>query len=406
MRAEGAPGGVEPSESGRVETRELRINMGPQHPSTHGVLRLVLGVDGEKVLRAEPRVGYLHRGIEKLSENASYQQVITHIDRLDYISAITNEFAYCRTVERLLGITVPERAEYIRTIVAEMQRISSHLLWLATHALDIGAMTVFLYTFRERETILDLFEELTGARLNNNYMRIGGVSRDLSSHFIDTLYGFCDIFHDRIGEYDTLLRENRIWLGRTRDVAVISAEEAIDYGLSGPSLRGSGVNWDVRKAEPYGAYDKVDWRVPLGKRGDVYDRYWIRVEEMHQSAEIIRQCLDQLPEGPILVDDPKIVPPPKERMNQEIESLIHQFKLMTEGIRVPAGEVYCATEVPKGELGFYIVSDGSSRPYRVKIRAPSFVNLGAFDRLASGGFVADVIAVIGTIDIVLGECDR
>lgn len=389
-----------------METRELKINMGPQHPSTHGVLRLVLDVDGERVVKAEPKVGYLHRGIEKLGENASFQQVITHIDRLDYISAITNEFAYCRTVEKLLGITIPDRAEYIRTIVAEMQRISSHLLWLATHALDIGAMTVFLYTFRERETILDLFEELTGARLNNNYMRIGGVSRDISSFFIETLYKFCDEFPDRIKEYDILIRENRIWIGRTRGVAVISAEEAINYGLSGPTLRGSGVNWDIRKAEPYGAYDKVDWVVPLGENGDVYDRYWIRVEEMHQSKNIIRQCLDKLPAGPILVDDPKIVPPSKEKANAEIESLIHHFKLMTEGFKVPEGEVYCATEVPKGELGFYIVSDGSSRPYRMKIRAPSFVNLGAFNRLVNGGFIADVIAVIGTIDIVLGECDR
>ncbi|MDX1763963.1 MAG: NADH-quinone oxidoreductase subunit D, partial [bacterium] len=249
----------------KVPSETMRINMGPQHPSTHGVLRLVLDIDGEKVINAKPMVGYLHRGVEKLGENASYQQIITHIDRLDYISAITNEFAYCRAVEKLLGIEIPERAEYIRTIVAEMQRISSHLLWLATHALDIGAMTVYLYTFRERETILDLFEELTGARLNNNYMRIGGVSKDLSTFFIDTLYKFCDEFPERIKEYDTLIRQNRIWLSRTKGVAVISAEEAISYGLSGPTLRGSGVNYDVRKAEPYGAYDKVDWTVPLGE---------------------------------------------------------------------------------------------------------------------------------------------
>jgi len=384
----------------------MRINMGPQHPSTHGVLRLILDIDGEKVINAKPVVGYLHRGVEKLGENASYQQIITHIDRLDYISAITNEFAYCRAVEKLLGIEIPERAEYIRTIVAEMQRISSHLLWLATHALDIGAMTVYLYTFRERETILDLFEELTGARLNNNYMRIGGVSKDLSSFFIDTLYKFCDEFPGRIKEYDTLIRHNRIWLSRTKGVAVISAEEAVSYGLSGPTLRGSGVNYDVRKAEPYGAYDKVDWTVPLGEKGDTYDRYWIRVEELHQSNSIIRQCLDQLPDGPIIVDDPKIAPPAKEKMNTDIEALIHQFKLATEGMVVPAGEVYCGTEVPKGELGFYIVSDGTARPHRVKVRAPSFVHLGAFNRLAKGGYVADVVAVIGTIDIVLGECDR
>lgn len=390
----------------QIQTDEMRINMGPQHPSTHGVLRLVLDIDGEKVIRAKPIIGYLHRGIEKLSENASYQQVITHIDRLDYISAITNEFAYCRTVEKLLSITVPERAEYLRTIVAEMQRISSHLLWLATHALDIGAMTVYLYTFREREVILDLFEELTGARLNNNYMRIGGVSKDISSFFKETLYKFCDEFPGRIKEYDTLIRENRIWLNRTKGVAVISAEEAVSYGLSGPTLRGSGVNYDVRKVEPYGAYDKVDWVVPLGTEGDTYDRYWIRVEELHQSKNIIRQCLDQLPEGPIMVDDPKVASPSKEKMNTDIEALIHQFKLTTEGIIVPEGEFYCGTEVPKGELGFYIVSDGSAHPYRVKIRAPSFVHLGAMNRLASGGFVADVVAVIGTIDIVLGECDR
>jgi len=360
---------------------KLWINMGPQHPSTHGVLRLVLDVDGEKVLRAEPRVGYLHRGIEKLSENASYQQVITHIDRLDYISAITNEFAYCRTVERLLGITVPERAEYIRTIVAEMQRISSHLLWLATHALDIGAMTVFLYTFRERETILDLFEELTGARLNNNYMRIGGVSRDLSSHFIDTLYGFCDIFHDRIGEYDTLLRENRIWLGRTRDVAVISAEEAIDYGLSGPSLRGSGVNWDVRKAEPYSVYPEFDFDIPVYSEGDSYARYRVRMDEIEQSLRIIEQACDKIPDGPVQAKVPKALKP-------------------------PAGDYYHAVEAARGEFGVRIVSDGTTKAYRMKLRSPSYSNLSLFGEAAEGMLLADALALMGSLDLVIPEIDR
>lgn len=389
-----------------IRTEEMLLNMGPQHPSTHGVLRLVLELDGEKVLKATPHVGYLHRGIEKLSESRLYNQIIPLTDRFDYVASMTNNFAYVRAVEKLLQIKVPERAEYIRTIVAELQRIASHLLWLGTHAIDLGAMTVFFFCFRERELVLDLFEIICGARLTTSYYIPGGVRRDAASEFIDKAYKFIEIFPSRIDEYDTLIKNNRIWLGRTKGVGVISAEDAINFGLSGPTLRGSGVNYDIRKAEPYAAYDKVDFVVPLGKNGDVYDRYLIRVEEMRQSRMIIKQCLDKMPKGEFLINDPKIVLPPKKKTMTDIESLIHHFKLVTEGYKTPPGEVYCATEVPKGELGIYIVSDGSSRPYRMKVRAPSFVHLGAFDYMAKGHMIADVIAIIGTIDIVLGEVDR
>lgn len=389
-----------------IRTEEMLLNMGPQHPSTHGVLRLVLELDGEKVLKATPHVGYLHRGIEKLSESRLYNQIIPLTDRFDYVASMTNNFAYVRAVEKLLQIKVPERAEYIRTIVAELQRIASHLLWLGTHAIDLGAMTVFFFCFRERELVLDLFEIICGARLTTSYYIPGGVRRDAASEFIDKAYKFIEIFPSRIDEYDTLIKNNRIWLGRTKGVGVISAEDAINFGLSGPTLRGSGVNYDIRKAEPYAAYDKVDFVVPLGKNGDVYDRYLIRVEEMRQSRMIIKQCLDKMPKGEFLINDPKIVLPPKKKTMTDIESLIHHFKLVTEGYKTPPGEVYCATEVPKGELGIYIVSDGSNKPYRMKVKAPSFVHLGAFDYMAKGHMIADVIAIIGTIDIVLGEVDR
>ncbi len=389
-----------------IRTEEMLLNMGPQHPSTHGVLRLVLELDGEKVIKAIPHVGYLHRGIEKLSESRLYNQIIPLTDRFDYVASMTNNFAYVRAVEKLLSIKAPERAEYIRTIVAELQRIASHLLWLGTHAIDLGAMTVFFFCFRERELVLDLFEIICGARLTTSYYIPGGVRRDAASEFIDKAYKFTEIFPSRIDEYDTLIKNNRIWLGRTKGIGVISAEDAINFGLSGPTLRGSGVNYDVRKAEPYAAYDKIEFDVPLGKNGDVYDRYLIRVEEMRQSNRIIKQCLDKMPKGEFLINDPKIVLPPKKKTMTDIESLIHHFKLVTEGYKTPPGEVYCATEVPKGELGIYIVSDGSSRPYRMKVRAPSFVHLGAFEYMSRGHMIADIIAIIGTIDIVLGEVDR
>ena len=387
-------------------TEDLLLNMGPQHPATHGVLRVVLELEGEKVIKATPDLGYLHRGVEKLCEELTYQQIIPHTDRLDYICSMTNNFAYVRAVEKLLGMNLPERAEYIRTIVAEMQRIVGHLFWLGTQALDIGAMTIFFWTFREREVLLDLFEEICGARLTLNYYRIGGVDSDLKPEVIGRLRAFLKTFPSKIEEYDTLLLNNRIWKSRTKNVAVISAEDAISFGLTGPSLRGSGVNYDLRKAEPYAAYDQVEWEVPLGKNGDTYDRYWVRMEEMKQSAQIVDQCLARLPEGPFLADVPQVVPPTKEMVMQDMQSLIHHFMIYTEGFKPPKGEVYCATEAPKGELGFYIVSQGGPHPYRLKIRSPSYVHLGAFDHMARGYMVADIVTIFGTYDIVMGECDR
>jgi len=397
---------AEPGRSGSRRREELLLNMGPQHPSTHGVLRVVLELDGERIVKATPDLGYLHRGVEKLSEGLAYMQIIPHTDRLDYVCAMANNYAYVRAVEKLLGITVPERAEYIRTIVAEMQRIVGHLFWLGTQALDIGAMTVFFWTFREREVLLDMFEKLCGARLTLNYYRIGGVDSDFTPELAQRMKTFLATFSDKVREYDSLIASNRIWLGRTKQVAVISAEDAIHFGCTGPVLRGSGVAYDIRKAEPYGAYDKVDWEVPIGKNGDTYDRYWVRMEELRQSARIIKQCLDQMPSGPIIADVPQYIPPPKPQVMRDMESLIHHFIIFTQGFKPPKGETYCGTEAPKGELGFFIVSDGSPRPYRLKIRSPSFVHMGAFDHMARGYLISDIITIFGTYDIVMGECDR
>ncbi len=385
---------------------ELLLNMGPQHPATHGVLRIILELEGERIVKATPDLGYLHRGVEKLCEGLTYQQIIPHTDRLDYVCSMTNNYAFVRVVEKLLTITIPHRAEYIRTIVAEMQRIVGHLFWLGTQALDIGAMTVFFWTFREREVLLDLFEKLCGARLTTNYYRIGGVDADFTPDLVQRLSAFLDTFSDHLREYDELLLTNRIWLARTKNVAVISAEDAVNFGCTGPVLRGSGVAYDVRKAEPYGAYDKVEWEVPIGKNGDTYDRYWVRLEEMRQSAKIIRQCLAQLPAGPIIADVPQVVPPPKQKVMRDMESLIHHFIIFTQGFKTPKGETYCASEAPKGELGFFIVSDGGPKPYRMKIRSPSFVHLGAFDHMARGYLIADIVTIFGTYDVVMGECDR
>jgi len=397
---------AEQERPGSLRREELLLNMGPQHPSTHGVLRVVLELDGERIVKATPDLGYLHRGVEKLSEGLAYMQIIPHTDRLDYVCAMANNYAYVRAVEKLLGITIPERAEYIRTMVAEMQRIVGHLFWLGTQALDIGAMTVFFWTFREREVLLDLFEKLCGARLTLNYYRIGGVDSDLTPDLIQRLKTFLATFPDKVKEYDSLIASNRIWLGRTKGVAVISAEDAINFGCTGPVLRGSGVAYDIRKTEPYGVYDKVEWEVPIGKKGDTYDRYWVRMEEMRQSARIIQQCLDQLPPGAIIADAPQYIPPPKPHVMRDMESLIHHFIIFTQGLKPPKAETYCGTEAPKGELGFFIVSDGSARPYRLKIRSPSFVHMGAFDHMARGYLISDIITIFGTYDIVMGECDR
>lgn len=388
--------------------KELTINMGPQHPATHGVLRLVLDLDGETVVKCTPYIGYLHRGVEKLAENRTYLSALPLSDRLDYISSMANNVGYCVAVERLFGIEPPERAKFIRTIVAEMTRISSHIIWLGTHVLDIGATTVFLYSFREREWIMDLLEMLCGARLTVSYTRIGGVRNDVSQEFLDSLYKFTEEFPGRIEEYETLIDQNRIWLQRTQGIGVISAEEAINRGLTGPMLRGSGVPYDIRKYEPYDAYDRVEFDVPVGKNGDVYDRYRCRMQELRQSNRIIKQCIEKLPPGPVMAPDaPKFTLPPKDRVMKDMESLIHHFVILTKGpVTAPKGEIYVASEVPKGELGFYFVSDGTGRPYRMRLRSPSFVHASVLPRLCEGSLVADVIANIGTIDIVLGECDR
>jgi NADH dehydrogenase I D subunit len=394
------------TEQKKIVQKEITLNMGPQHPATHGVLRLVLDLQGETVVGCDPRPGYLHRGIEKWMESRTYHQIIPMTDRLEYITCMNNNLGWVVAVEKLADITVPARAQFIRTLMAEISRLSGHLVWLGTHALDIGAMTVCMYTLRERELVLDLMEMVTGARQTVSYVRIGGIRNDIPRDFIDKCREFTELFPERLEQYDTLIRENRIWLQRTEGIGVFSAEEAVNYGLTGATLRGSGVNYDLRKVEPYAAYDKVEFDVPLGKNGDVYDRYVVRINEMRQSNRIIKQCLDMMQPGPITTDDARYAVPEKAQVMQNMQSLAHQFVLMSKWVPMPKGEVYVATEAPKGELGFYIVSDGSGRPYRVKIRAPSYVHISALPKMVTGHMVADVIACIGTIDIVLGECDR
>lgn len=385
----------------------MTLNIGPQHPATHGVLRLVVDLDGETIVKVTPYIGYLHRGVEKLSENRNYMQVLPLTDRLDYISAMANNISYCTAVEKLFGIEITERTSYIRTMLAEMTRVISHLLWLGTHVLDIGALTLFFYTFRERERLLDLLERLCGARLTVTYPRIGGLKNDVNAEWLNDLYKFTDEFPAKIDQYERLIDQNRIFLRRTKGIGVISAEEAINWGLSGPVIRGSGVPYDVRKFSPYGVYDKLKWEVPTGKNGDVYDRYRVRMDELRQSNSIIRQCIEQMPEGPIMADTPKFVLPAKEKVLSDMEHLIHHFVLITKGPQTaPEGEIYVPTEVPKGELGFYFVSDGTGKPYRMRIRSPSFVHVSVLPELCKGGLIPDVIANIGSVDIVLGEIDR
>jgi NADH-quinone oxidoreductase subunit D len=384
----------------------MTINMGPQHPATHGVLRVVLELDGEVIVNATPHLGHLHRGMEKLAESKTYHQAIPLTDRLDYTNAMGNNLAYVLAVEKLLGIEVPKRAQYLRVMMVELQRIAAHLIWLGTHALDIGAMTLLLYNFREREDILRIFEEVAGGRLTPTYLRIGGVSKDLPDGIEDKIKAFVQAFPDHIKEYETLLTKNIIWLKRTKEVGVISKEDAISFGVTGPILRGSGVKYDVRKAFPYSSYEEFDFDIPIGSVGDVYDRYIVRLREMEWSNSIAEQALERLPKGPILADDPRITLPPKDNVLNDIASLIRQFKIVSEGFQPPKGEVYASVEASKGELGFYIVSDGSNRPYRFRIRTPSFANLAALPTMIKGGLIADVISAIGSIDIVLGEIDR
>jgi len=390
-----------------AEIRNFTLNFGPQHPAAHGVLRLVLEMDGEVIQKADPHIGLLHRGTEKLAESKPYNQSIGYMDRLDYVSMMCNEHAYVMAIENLLGIKPPLRAQYIRVMFDEITRVLNHLMWLGAHALDIGAMTVFFYTFRDREILLDWFDELCGARLTTSWYRIGGVERDFTPSLIEKLRRFLDYFPPKIDEYVVFLEKNRIWLARTKGVAVISAEDAISFGLSGPTLRGSGVDYDLRKYDGYAAYPRCEFSVPVGKNGDTYDRYWIRVQEMRESVKIVRQCLDQMPaEGPIMADVPSVTLPPKERVFTNLDSMIQQFKLFSQGFDAPRGEIYCGTEAHKGELGFYIVSAGGGKPYRLKIRAPSFIHMGAFDHMSRGYMIADAVTIFGTYDIVMGECDR
>jgi NADH-quinone oxidoreductase subunit D len=382
------------------------VNMGPSHPSTHGVLRLVLTLDGETVKAVQAHVGYLHRGMEKIAEGMTYNQFVPYTDRLDYLAPLSNNVAYILAVEKLLGITVPPRAQVIRVICCEMARISAHLLWLGTGALDLGAATVFFHTFRERETLYNLIESLTGGRLTTSYTRVGGLSRDLPDGWAAQLGDFTGSFPKVLDELDSLLSRNRIWMKRTQGIGRISARDAIAMSLTGPNLRGSGVAHDLRKTEPYSGYEAYDFDVPIGKEGDAYDRYLVRLEEMRQSVRILDQALRRLADGPIAVDDPKITLPDKERVLTSMEELIEQFMLVTEGIKGPVGEVYHAIEAPKGELGFYIRSEGDKSPYRLHIRSPSFINLQSIEKLAVGGLLSDLIAVVASLDPVMGEVDR
>jgi NADH-quinone oxidoreductase subunit D len=388
------------------DKRYMTVNMGPQHPATHGVLQIVLELDGEIVVNATPVIGYLHRGMEKLAEVKTYHQALTLTDRLDYTSALSNNLAYCLAVEKLIGLEIPKRGQYLRVILAELQRISAHLLWLGTHAMDIGAMTVFFYTFREREVISDIIEEVTGARLTPSFIRVGGLASEMPDKFEGMVRGFVKDFPKHLKEYDTLLTKNIIWRKRTENVAPISAEDAISYGVTGPVLRASGVNYDIRKVYPYSSYEDFDFEVPLGKKGDVFDRYDVRMKEMFQSNRIVQQAMDRLPSGPINADAPGFVPPDKADVQKDMAALIRHFKLMEEGFRPPVGEVYGAIESSKGELGFYLVSDGTNKPFRFRIRTPSFPNIGAIPVMVKGQMIADVIAAIGSVDIVLGEIDR
>ena len=411
----------------------MTMNFGPQHPAAHGVLRLVLEMDGEVIERADPHIGLLHRGTEKLAEYKPYNQSIGYMDRLDYVSMMCNEHAYVMAIEKLMGITPPIRAQYIRVMFAEITRVLNHLMWLGTHALDVGAMTMFLYCFREREDLMDCYEAVSGTRMHATYFRPGGVYRDLpddmpkyevskwhnekevkdmnqdrQGSLLDFIERFTEKFPGCVDEYETLLTDNRIWKQRTVDIGVVSAERALQLGFTGPMLRGSGVEWDLRKKQTYDIYDRVEFDIPVGTNGDCYDRYLVRVEEMRQSNRIIKQCIDWLNQnpGPVILDDPKFAPPRREEMKGDMEALIHHFKLFTEGYCVPEGETYAAVEHPKGEFGIYLISDGANKPYRVKIRAPGFAHLSAMDEMVRGHMLSDVVAIIGTQDIVFGEIDR
>jgi NADH-quinone oxidoreductase subunit D len=396
------------SDLGDLHGEKMVLNMGPSHPATHGVLRIVLELDGEIITKATPDIGFLHRGDEKIAENMTYTQFIPYTDRLDYLAPLANNVAYALAVEKLLGIDkqLPPRCQFIRVICCELARISSHLMGMGAYAMDVGAMTVFLHTFTEREKIYNLCESLTGARFTTSYTRIGGLSRDLPPGWVEQCRKFANEVVANIDETETFLSRNRIFVDRTQGVGVISKEDATDYGMTGPNLRGSGVEHDLRKTQPYLIYDQLEFEVPVGTAGDCYDRYKVRIEEMRQSARILHQCLDKLPGGPVNVSDGKIVMPPKQGVLTRMEELIHHFINVTQGINAPPGEVYFGHENPKGELGFYIVSKGGGTPHRLKIRAPSFVNLSILPRLLPGHMVSDIVAILGSFDFVMGECDR
>lgn len=391
---------------GEREIQNVTLNFGPQHPAAHGVLRLVLTLNGEQVVRCDPHIGLLHRATEKLIEYKTYLQALPYFDRLDYVSMMCNEQAYSLAVEKLLNIQVPERAKYIRVMFAELTRILNHCMGIGTHALDVGAMTPFFWLFEEREKILEFYERASGARMHAAYVRPGGVALDIPLGLMDDIYQFIEQFGQRIDEVDDVLTANRIWKHRTIDVGVISAEDALLYGFSGVMLRGSGIKWDLRKQQPYDAYDKVEFDIPIGTRGDCYDRYLCRMEEMRQSLRIIYQCLNKMPAGEIKTDDNKVSPPKRAEMKNSMESLIHHFKLYSEGYNVPPGSTYTAIEAPKGEFGVYLVSDGSNRPYRCKIKAPGFAHLASLDYICQTHMLADLVAIIGSLDIVFGEVDR
>ncbi|HXI04061.1 MAG TPA: NADH dehydrogenase (quinone) subunit D [Candidatus Saccharimonadales bacterium] len=384
----------------------VTVNMGPSHPATHGVLRLVLELDGEIVRKCTPHVGYLHRGMEKIAENKTYHQFIPYTDRLDYLAPLSNNVGFVLAVEKLLNLEVPPRARMIRVLCCELSRISAHLLWLGTHAVDLGALTVFFYTFREREIIYDFIEELTGTRLTTSYTRVGGLSRDLPEGFLGRLKPWVDRIPKEIGEWERLLTHNKIWVGRTKEVGVLRLEDAIDLGVTGPNLRASGKDWDLRKAQPYSGYDDLDFEVPVGTVGDVYDRYLVRMEEMRQSAHLLQQVIARMPGGPVITDDKKVALPDKTKVLTSMEELIHQFIIVTESFDAPVGEVYHSIEAPKGELGFYVKSEGAGSPYRLKIRSPSFVNLQALPKIVEGRMVSDIVAIIASLDPVMGEVDR
>jgi len=392
----------------KVPGQEERVilSMGPQHPSTHGVLRLVLELEGETVVRALYDIGYLHTGFEKSFEHLTYSQDITLTDRMDYLAPLSNNLGFCLATEKLLDLEIPPRAQWIRVLLTELTRIQSHLVWLGTHAIDLGAMSMFLYCFREREDILRIFEMVSGQRMMTSYFRIGGLALEPPLGWLKRVGKFVKKFPERLEEYEGLLKNNPIWLRRTQGIGTISGEDAVAFGLSGPSVRGSGVKWDVRKSEPYSSYEKFDFEIPTRPEGDVYARYRVRVAEMRESLKIVHQAMDGLPEGPVKANAPHIVMPERESMKTSIEALIYHFKIVTEGFHPPAGEVYQSIESPRGELGFYMVSDGSPRPFRCHVRAPSFANLQALPRIMEGRLIADVVACIGSIDVVLGEIDR